>query len=269
MNPTWGMLAKSAVDDETIEEAIGRLILAHNESEDSHLEAGQSLQSHKAAEIIDHLASSIVADKLRAGSVPILYGKNCVYSNFDSLDGLEKGGVGTEVITCVLGGTKLETGSSNNDTAYIRCCPNSGMGNQVNFDNNPILSFRAKVMDRGNAECHCHTGLYSFQNSNSDYVGFKFNLNHIYCVSCKSGGAESSTDLGTTINSENEHDYRVEIVADTSAKFYIDDVLVATILTNVPHGDNEYAVFFFGVKNSHDGGEQALGVFLASYQETI
>ena len=66
---TWGMLAKSAVDDETIEEAIARLILAHNEDETAHLDTGQSLQSHKAAAIIDHLALSIIEDKLENGCV--------------------------------------------------------------------------------------------------------------------------------------------------------------------------------------------------------
>jgi len=62
---TWGLLEKSLVDDETIEEAINRLIQAHDDDETAHLETGQSLQSHKASEIIDHIARSIVPDKLR------------------------------------------------------------------------------------------------------------------------------------------------------------------------------------------------------------
>lgn len=68
-DPIWGMLAKSQVDPEKIEEAIIRLIVAHNNDETSHLEVGQSLQSHKASEIIDHLAESIVEDKFATGSV--------------------------------------------------------------------------------------------------------------------------------------------------------------------------------------------------------
>ena len=63
-NPTWGMLAKGQGDDETIEQAIERLIAEHEADEEAHLGAGQSLQSHKASEIIDHLAESIVADKI-------------------------------------------------------------------------------------------------------------------------------------------------------------------------------------------------------------
>ena len=67
--PVWGNLAKSQTDAEKIEEAIVRLITEHNEDETAHLGVGQSLQSHKAAEIIDHLAESIVEDKIADGEI--------------------------------------------------------------------------------------------------------------------------------------------------------------------------------------------------------
>ena len=68
-NPVWGLLLKSQIDAEKIEEAIARLIAAHEADEEAHLGTGQSLQSHKASEIIDHLAESIVEDKLANGAV--------------------------------------------------------------------------------------------------------------------------------------------------------------------------------------------------------
>ncbi len=64
--PNWGLLAKSQEDNETIEQAIARLIAVHEADETSHLGTGESLQSHKASEIIDHAARSIVFDKLTA-----------------------------------------------------------------------------------------------------------------------------------------------------------------------------------------------------------
>lgn len=60
----WGLLPKSAIDDSTIEETIDTSITDHNDDPTAHLEAGQSLQSHKASVIIDHVAESIVNDKL-------------------------------------------------------------------------------------------------------------------------------------------------------------------------------------------------------------
>jgi hypothetical protein len=100
MNPVWGMLAKSAVDDETIEEAIARIVAEHNDDETAHLETGQSLQSHKASEIIDHLAGSVLLDKLAR--------KITIITNFESLDGWGRshGGSGFQQVNfpgCLLG----------------------------------------------------------------------------------------------------------------------------------------------------------------------
>lgn len=61
----WGELTKALDDPETIEEAIERLIGAHDENVDAHLGANGSLLSHKASEIIDHLAESVVNDKMQ------------------------------------------------------------------------------------------------------------------------------------------------------------------------------------------------------------
>lgn len=68
-DPVWGMLAKGQADPEKIEEAIARMIAAHEADEASHLGVGESLQSHAASEIIDHLAESIVEDKFATGAV--------------------------------------------------------------------------------------------------------------------------------------------------------------------------------------------------------
>lgn len=67
--PVWGNLEKSQIDSEKIEEAIARLIQAHEDDPDAHVEPGESLNSHKAAEIIDHVIASIVADKIKDGEI--------------------------------------------------------------------------------------------------------------------------------------------------------------------------------------------------------
>ena len=66
---TWGQLDKSQVDSEKIEAAVVRLIVEHEADPDSHLDVGESLQSHRASEIIDHLAMSIVEDKIKDNEV--------------------------------------------------------------------------------------------------------------------------------------------------------------------------------------------------------
>lgn len=65
-DPAWGMLQKSMDDDETIEEAISRLITAHEGDPEAHLGAGESLETHRQNDIIDHPAGSIMPDKVGA-----------------------------------------------------------------------------------------------------------------------------------------------------------------------------------------------------------
>lgn len=62
----WGNMPKSLEDAETPEQMAERVVQAHNDNADAHLEANQSLQSHRATEIIDHVARSIVGDKVNA-----------------------------------------------------------------------------------------------------------------------------------------------------------------------------------------------------------
>jgi hypothetical protein len=59
----WEGLQKNTTDAETIEQAIARLIGVHEVDSTAHLGAGESLQSHKSEEVIDHPAFSLVADK--------------------------------------------------------------------------------------------------------------------------------------------------------------------------------------------------------------
>ncbi len=81
----WGMLQKSQVDPETVEEAIDRLVAVHEADPDSHLGADESLQSHKAAEIIDHVAGSVKADKFSST-------EGIFETSFDSIDAFTKAG---------------------------------------------------------------------------------------------------------------------------------------------------------------------------------
>ncbi|HPT40555.1 MAG TPA: hypothetical protein PLQ44_03065 [Candidatus Paceibacterota bacterium] len=79
MTEVWGELAKSQSDSEKIEEAVTRLISAHESDPDAHLGEGDSLQSHVASEIIDHRIGSVLLDKISTTEM-------ILQTNFDSLD---------------------------------------------------------------------------------------------------------------------------------------------------------------------------------------
>jgi hypothetical protein len=71
MADIWGMLPKAQDNNQTIAEAIAEAITAHNADYTAHSGAGQSIDVHRNSEVIDHLADSIVADKLLAGQISL------------------------------------------------------------------------------------------------------------------------------------------------------------------------------------------------------
>lgn len=62
--PLWGLLQRSQDDPETIEEAIERIVQEHNADPESHLQEGESLESHKTEDVIDHPPGSVLFDKI-------------------------------------------------------------------------------------------------------------------------------------------------------------------------------------------------------------
>lgn len=64
----WENLSKNLNDNQLISEAIGEAIIAHNNDPTAHLGDGQALEAHRHDDIIDHLAESIVNDKIRSSA---------------------------------------------------------------------------------------------------------------------------------------------------------------------------------------------------------
>ncbi len=62
---TWGSLPKTQDSNTTIDQEIDAKITAHLADADAHLDVGGSLQSHRASEIMDHLAESVLNDKIQ------------------------------------------------------------------------------------------------------------------------------------------------------------------------------------------------------------
>lgn len=61
----WGPMAKDLNNNQTIPQAIAEAVTVHNDDPEAHLGPTQALQSHRAAEVIDHLAESVVNDKIQ------------------------------------------------------------------------------------------------------------------------------------------------------------------------------------------------------------
>ena len=214
----WGELTKALDDAQTILQAIAEMIAAHDSDPDAHLGVNGSLQSHKASEIIDHLAASVVLDKMAR--------KFSVNTNFESLDGWGQfhGGTGyiqTHFPGMLLAGTALGTGWAQiiganawggNFEADQNCQYKS-----VNFITNPangLVRFGIGVTRIADGT----TGLY-----------FEINAGNIYCGAINDPSTILSASLGAL--SAGWHCFEIDYTASThTAVFLIDGVVVYTLV---------------------------------------
>lgn len=144
---TWGDLPKNQTDNQLISQAIDQAVQAHDDDPDSHLEIGQSLQSHKASEIIDHVAESVVNDKIksiaRASTAIVKIPATHVTNNFFRSIAY------TETSLTVVGGslTPIEICSRLNTAGDVNYFYNSfnGLGSYYFEVQSPLLSSGQKL----------------------------------------------------------------------------------------------------------------------------
>lgn len=269
-NPNWGMLAKSQDDAETIEEAIARLISAHNEDSEAHLSEGGSLQSHAASEIIDHLADSIIADKISDRTVSpekLNFSKFSIIPSFESLDcyGISKTGTGANVALYGGGCVIITCGTSVGNKSVLR---NDNDIQTTNPDLKPVLQFSVVgYNDIASDFCGMLCALDPF-NVSYHGIGFFFDGSDqkIY-------GRYGYDDYPNTprykfhdtllANYSPQHIvFRVEVDRTIEKiKWYIDGELVATDdITGKSLPDTDVN-FSFGVQNDDAGSNDSVYIF--------
>jgi len=234
MPEIWGNLPKSQTDNETIEQAIDRIILEHNNDEESHLGVGQSLQSHKASEIIDHLASSIVADKI--GDREILpthtddFARDTQSPSLETLVSWNK----STGITGGIGHVFFSTGAVISTPRYMYPWYSS----VPTWNKNLRAQWAVMHITTTNQIFYTAVGqAYVFGGVTSQGIGFKVVDNTIYAFHSRSVGASNTEYLtaleGVTLTNLNL--LRIEFVPDTRIDFYVNNVLKATHESNLPN----------------------------------
>lgn len=212
---TWGQLAKSQDDDETIEEAIARLIAEHNEDEESHLAEGQSLQSHKAAEIIDHLAGSIVADK-NSNSEYFIRSNFAEVGSWDVLPA----GLIVKPYWCQFSISTTET-EEILETAIPPFNPESFSERNLTFTIGTEISLGT---DR-----YCEIHLYAVSSEEyEEYVGFEIRGFDLYAVASGSN-SPAEVKLATLTNQEGHFFRFVCDSVNNKIDFYIRDTLIDSL----------------------------------------
>ncbi len=212
----WGMEAKSQVDDETIEQAIDRLIVVHESDPEAHLGAGESLQSHKAEAIIDHVAGSVLADKLSSS-------EGIYECTFESLDNwLTEGDISLDnwpgaFLAIVYGATNL----SRLWAVMIDA------ENWLDYSKNILFQFVGWIGTAVNSKFTANLGALF---SPTNIYGFGFQcVNGVVKGYWGKAGSLTFTSV-LSVDESTTHVYRAYYDAFLqNVKFYIDGVYMATI----------------------------------------
>ena len=253
---TWGLEQKAQDDPQTIDEAIAAAVLAHEQDPDAHLGAGESLDSHRASEIIDHLAESIVTDKLEHN----FFFNKLNLTQFYSLDVFDISAFATEL---TLMSIYLTTSTTKNNEAYLG--PKNGYLTKCDFLKNPILNVPLLINVVGT-----HLVYFGLGDKNETYdnnfAGFKVSGGHIYARTYKdSTSHETLVDLGVFVSGV-LHTYRIEVYSGVRVDFYIDNSFVATITTNLPNDTQGYSLFIY-LKTTQAGQNVSCTFYPFSYQQ--
>jgi len=211
----WGMLTKNVDDNETIEQAIDRIVGEHNDNEDAHLGTGQSLQSHKASEIIDHLARSVYQDKFA-------YDRFLIKTNWETIDAWYH-----DTLTNIHspGFLELDAGAVNSFHGYLLASGGELWEYSAYTSRHPY--FLTNLLTYDNTHQTFYFGMIGEEHDSG--FGFKIVDSSLYAVYYTTGNVEH-TSLISGVTITNLHRYSCNIDADENLNFYVDDVLKYTIL---------------------------------------
>ena len=218
---TWGMMPKSQIDPQLIEERIAEMIAEHESDPDAHLGDGESLQAHRQNEVIDHPQSSVLADKMTST-------EQIIRTNFESLDGWSQtGNVGLESISSAY--LSIESGDVvDSRLVALPLFPYPFLTKTKDFVFQNSSQF---FID--DSDFFFVLGLFTSTWPNPVGFGFVYNSGEL------KGVVRTSTASGETsalsVDLSEPHIYRAFLsVLDSAVHFYIDGELVGSV--SLPSG---------------------------------
>lgn len=235
---TWGLMPKSQEDNETIEEAIDRIVAEHNSDPDAHLGTNEAVAVHREADVIDHLAGSVKGDKLAFARK--------VDSSFESLDGFTQSGTIFPGIASLHIRAGNVIGNSSYVYGYVDAWP------PLSFDHSWLFETNAFLTPTSGAEAYIGIGSLNADTGGQTGIGFKIVGTTLYAyhiVGIDDSPAETAVSLGA-FDPTIFHNYRViydDVLAEI--RFYLDGSLVHTFDSDLP-SVNDYSICLFYIKST-------------------
>lgn len=220
MTTTWGLLPKSQIDSETIEEMVDRKISEHEEDSESHLGVGESIDVHRKSEIVDHLAGSVLSDKNTMTEFDY-------HNDFDDINNYFIGG---EVDVTSENSVRLyiEEGATNISKLYKEFLrPSPFMTTGKDFLMQELLQFDLSSVD------FLFLAGVSFGNAGTDdFIGFKYIDGNVRGY-IKDGAYTAETgNMSVTLSNANI--FRVQYVAgENKIYFYINGQVAGQLTRDI------------------------------------
>lgn len=235
---TWEHLPKNNIDSETIEQAIVRIVTAHNEDNTAHMAEGQSIDVHRKTGIIDHKAGSILADKETMSEFKF-------YTTFETLDTWDKIG---EVDNIGILGCKLyvESGVVNISSINVQ---SPTLGNFLNTYKDMMFQTLLSL-DLGSGTYETRFGQIAGFNTGLD--GFGFRIINGVLKTYVGNGVFINEVSHNSISVSVPHIYRSQYVAgERKFYFFVDSVLIHTYTLNSNENLESDTGLFMGIKRTN------------------
>lgn len=214
----WGELPKAQDNNQTISQAINAAIAAHEADPQAHLGTGESLETHRANDVIDHPAGSVLADKITTTEWQL----NTI---FESLDAWST--IGT-VSNSDLTGAQLYVEYGDVDTSRIYSNPQI-VTNFFDKDVFILTQYWAKF-DLSTSDFNAWMGMLTNYTSGTEGFGFQIRDGALYAH--VRGGSTTTDELLTGFDLGVAHIYRAQYSPqEENVVFYIDGEAIATIPT--------------------------------------
>jgi len=214
--PVWGLLPKAQDNAQTIDEAIASAISTHEADSEAHTGTGESLETHKSQEIIDHPAGSVLVDK-HTNTEWLLD------TTFQSLTNWSTTG---DINIADLTGITMYVEWGATDTSRIYSVANF-ISNFFDKDFNMMYQVMFR-WDGTNSHINAWFGFFDTYDTSADGFGFQIRDGALYAtVGC--GGSLLDEEIAG-IDIAEAHIYRAQYNAEANeVEFFIDGTLMETI----------------------------------------
>lgn len=239
MTEVWGQLSKAQDDDQTVDEAIAAAFAAHEADDSAHVDVGESLYSHKAEAIIDHVAGSVLADKESASEE--------IYKSFmETLDNWARTGTVSKegICGCAIVAEDGEFDVSKLETVVV------SDGNYLSNKKNMLFQTTLVNEDETVAKVYFGLGWYSSESS-FEGIGFYMYNGEVKGFCGFPSSRQFTADFG--IDHTILHVYRAQYDKTTkTCTFFVDGVQVGSLSGDPLFDEIEPKIFFVVNRKSID-----------------